>query len=128
MKGEITQMKSKTRLAFGLVELLIVIAIMAVLAAIIYPRYFGAATMKDGKKVSTPMSMSHDTECISNIRSVRQAIEAAIAGDADSTKPKSLSELKLPAEILKCAVGKEEYVYDPVAGTVKCPHPSHESY
>jgi prepilin-type N-terminal cleavage/methylation domain-containing protein len=116
----------RLRRAFSLVEMLVVIAVIGVLAAVILPRYIGGRT-KDGKAAS-PMARARGTECIANIRSVRQGIEAARIGEAEEKFPASLTELKLPSSVLNCAEGKVAYVYDPQTGVVRCPFTGHESH
>ncbi|MEP6757488.1 MAG: type II secretion system protein [Chthonomonadales bacterium] len=115
-------------LGFSLVEILVVLAILVAMSAFIVPRLVGKASIVNGKKVPTPMSRAHDTECISNIRSVRQAIAVAKTSETEEKNPASLSELKLPAEILKCAEGHQPYVYDPRTGEVHCPQIGHEKF
>jgi prepilin-type N-terminal cleavage/methylation domain-containing protein len=112
---------------FSLVEMLVVIVIIAILAAILMPRYLGSARTAAGKP-ATAMARAHDTECLMNIRSVRQAIEVFKTSDTDTKNPPSLTELRLPAELLQCPVGKVPYVYDPATGQVHCPYPGHESF
>lgn len=112
--------------AFTLVEILVVVVIMIVIAAVLFPRIAGNSRTKDGK-AATPTARAHDVECISNLRSCRQAIEVAKAGD-DTKFPSSLAELKLPSEVTHCVVSKQEYVYNPQTGEVHCPYPGHTSY
>jgi prepilin-type N-terminal cleavage/methylation domain-containing protein len=117
------------RRAFSLVEILVVVVIMAIIAAVVMPNYLGGGKTKDGKKAPTPMSRAHDTECKSNIGQVRLSIQAYGASDGEERKPASLSELReLPASFHKCPVGNEPYQYDATSGQVKCVHPGHESY
>lgn len=113
--------------AFSLVEILVVMVILMVLAAFILPRYLGGRT-EDGKKTRAPITMARDTVCQSNIKQVRLAIDTARTSDPDAKPPQSLDELKLGSELTRCEVGHEAYVYDPQAGTVRCPHPGHENY
>ena len=115
------------RLAFSLVEMLVVIVIIVVLAAVLMPRIAGHGRTKEGK-ATTPLSKTHDTECMVNIRQVRQGIETIKAGDPDSKPPGSLEELRFPRELTHCAVSKEAYIYDPQTGEVHCPFPAHKSY
>jgi prepilin-type N-terminal cleavage/methylation domain-containing protein len=112
---------------FSLVELLVVIVVLAILAAIILPRYMGGRTGPN-QTVRAPITRAHETVCAANLRTVRQAIQAAQSGDPDAAYPGSLSELRLPAEVLRCDVGGEAYVYDPQTGQVHCPHPGHEKF
>ena len=113
---------------FSLIEVLVVLVILMVLAAILMPRYLGNARAKNGKAASA-LARAHDTECLYNIRSVRQAIEVSKAGDPDAKNPASLTELReLPKELLICPVGKVPYRYNPETGEVHCPYPGHENY
>jgi prepilin-type N-terminal cleavage/methylation domain-containing protein len=114
---------------FSLIELLVVAALLVALGGGLAYFYLGGKSGKPGERRVTPLSKAHDTECLSNIRSVRQSIAAAHAGDADEKYPASLAELReLPRELRACPVGKEPYVYDPSTGEVHCPHPGHENY
>lgn len=115
------------RNAFSLVELLVVIALIAVLGAGLYTFYAGKGSGKPGE-AKTPMTAAHDSECLQNIRSVRQCISAEEATD-DQKHPASLESIKaLTADLRACPVGKEPYSYDPSTGTVHCAHPGHEKY
>ena len=116
------------RRAFTLVEILVVVVMLVVLFAIVTPYYLGRETDADGK-ARTPLAKADATVCMSNVRSVRQLIEAAKAGDEDGHPPATLAEVPgVTAEFRKCPVGGEPYVYDPQTGTIYCPHPSHERF
>ena len=113
--------------AFSLIEILIVIVIMAVLAAVLFPRIAGRGRTPAGK-ATTAMSKANDTECLINIRSARQSLAAMRAGDPDGAPPQSLDELRLPKELTHCAVSKEAYTYDPQTTAIKCPFPAHSGH
>lgn len=116
-----------------LVGLLVVMALIAMLSVVFM---YGSGTLgqhqsarKDGKGTTIPgmAEMSaQDTVCRSNLSQVRQGLMVAQGGE--ETHPASLQELKFPAEVLRCPIGHEPYVYDPTTGTVTCPHPGHEKY
>lgn len=112
---------------FSLVEILIVVALLAVLGGGLAYRYIGVSK-RPADKAQAPLTRAHSTVCLSNLRSVRQAIAVAQSGDPDGKFPQSLEELKLPAEILRCDVGQEPYVYNSATGQVSCVHPGHEGY
>lgn len=112
----------------GMVGMLVAVAIIAIAAAFLLPRYLGGKS-PEGKTYRAPIAVARDTVCQANLRSVRQSIEAFRAADTDGKYPGSLDELKeLPADLRRCPVGGEAYIYDPATGTVRCPHPGHESY
>src|ERR1043166_529466 len=113
--------------ALSLIEILVVMVVIMILAAMIMPRYLGGTSL-DGKKHRAPITMARDTVCQSNLQQVRASIEINKTTDADGGNPPDLASLKLPAEVLKCEVGGERYVYDPQTGKVHCPHPGHESF
>ena len=113
---------------FGLVEILVVLALLIALSAFLIPKMVGPAKIVNGHRVSTPMSKAHDTVCLSNIRSVRQSIAVAKTGETEDKNPASLIELKLPTEFLTCPDGKEPYNYNPQTGEVHCVHPGHEKF
>ena len=118
------------RRGFSLIEILVVMVIIVVLSAITYSVYVGG----HGKnappgKAHSPMERAHDVKCMSNLRSVRQCIEADRATDSDSKFPASLTEMReLSADLRECPVGHEPYRYDPATGQVHCVHPGHENY
>jgi competence protein ComGC len=113
--------------AFSLVEIMVVLVVLMVLAAVLYPSIAGHGRTKQGK-ATTPLSKAHDTVCQSNLRSVRQSIEAFKAGDSEERLPASLDELKLPSEVTHCDVSKEAYLYNPQTGEVHCPFVGHSSF
>src|SRR5207302_4229572 len=108
--------------------IMVVLVSVMVLAAVMLPRYLGGKTA-DGKIIKSPKSAAQDVVCRTYLNQVRSAIAVAKTMETDSNaSPKSLAELKLPAEVTHCAVGGEEYVYSPETGEVHCPHPGHEKY
>jgi prepilin-type N-terminal cleavage/methylation domain-containing protein len=111
---------------FSLVEILVVAALLAVLGIGLAYRYTGGNRAAD--RARAPLTGARAVACLTNLRSVRQAIAAAQASDSDGKFPQSLEELRLPAEILRCDVGHEPYVYNPATGQVSCVHPGHEGY
>ena len=113
---------------FGLVEILVVAALLIALSAFLIPKMIGPAKIVNGHRVSTPMSKAHDTVCISNIRSVRQSIAVAKTGETEDKNPASLKDLKLPVEFLSCPDGKEPYNYNSQTGEVHCVHFGHENF
>jgi hypothetical protein len=70
------------------------------------------------------MDKGKQVVCIENLRQIRAAIQMRVT--TEENRPANLAELKLPAEMLKCAVGGEPYVYHPQTGVVQCPHPGHQ--
>ena len=113
---------------FSLVEILVVMVIIVALSAITFSVFFGHDKNAPPGKGHNPMERAHDTECINNVHQVHLAILAAAAGDTEGKHPASLQELKLPAEMLTCPMGKVPYVYDPASGEVHCPYPGHEKF
>jgi prepilin-type N-terminal cleavage/methylation domain-containing protein len=119
------KMQHNFKRAFSLVELLVVIAVLAIAAAYFLPRYLGGTSL-DGKKHKSPIEAAHGVECQSYLLQVRQGINMSKIND--EKLPETMAALKLPAEVTHCPVGHEEYVYDPAKGEVHCPHPGHENY
>ena len=111
---------------FTLVELLVVIALLAILGSGL--AYFYLGKSKPGEKNTTPMGKARGVECMSNLRSIRQSLQAGQAMDTDGKFPASLAELKLPGEILACPDSKRPFEYDPATGQVHCTQPGHENY
>ena len=77
--------------------------------------------------VGQSMARAKDNVCIENLKQVRAAIIIART-NADDTPPASLSELKLPAEMIVDPIDKKPYTYNAADGTVQCDHPGHKKY
>jgi prepilin-type N-terminal cleavage/methylation domain-containing protein len=117
------------RLAFSLIEILVVMVIIVVLSSITYGVYLGHSKNAPAGKAHAPIERAKDIVCTENLRQVRMSIDMSHSGDAEGKYPASLAELReLPAEMRACPVGKEPYQYDSTNGTVRCVHPGHESY
>jgi hypothetical protein len=114
--------------AFGLVEILVVVVLLVAIAAFVYPHYVGNRRTADGK-AATPLAKAHDTECLMNIRSVRQSIAAYKATDSDGKNPSALTDMReLSKDLRECPVSHMAYLYDPQSGEVHCPYPAHQGY
>lgn len=115
------------REAWSLIEILVVLAILLVLAIWLLPRYTGRGTEPSGQPRKTPENAALAVQCRNNLQQVRLAIRMARPTGEESL-PASLQELHLPAEMLYCPVSRQPYWYDPQAGRVQCPTPTHEGF
>jgi prepilin-type N-terminal cleavage/methylation domain-containing protein len=117
-----------SRRGFSLVEILVVVLILALIGGFLFYRYAGRS--KPGEKTRTPIGKAKDTVCATNLRNVRQAIATMQAGDEEGRFPETLEQLRLPSELLFCAVGGPAYPYqyDPQTGQARCSYPGHENF
>ncbi len=118
------QLSRSVRWGQTLVALLVVIVIIVILALVFLQ---GGKLLGGGQQKSLPgqaMDKGKEVVCINNLQQIRAAIQMRVT--TEETKPANLAELKLSAEMLKCAVGGEPYVYNPQTGEVRCPHPGHQ--
>lgn len=123
------QNPGRARRAAGLnmIELLVVLVIVVAVAAYLWPRYVGSRS-KPSERYTGPISQARDVVCQGNLNQLRAGIQAASTSDPDGKPPSDLSELAMPADMLKCPTGGEAYRYDSASGRVQCPHPGHEGY
>ena len=114
------------------------LATLAIICILMVGTFYGSgmfkgeakSSRKDGLGKTIPGLVRYkakDDVCRSNLRQARAAIELLSINDEDKP-PQDLSQARLPAEMLKCVVGKEAYLYDPATGKIACPHPGHEAY
>jgi prepilin-type N-terminal cleavage/methylation domain-containing protein len=112
------------RRGFGLIEVLIVVAIMLILMALILPRYLGGKDALTGKKHSSPRERAQQVQGISYLGQIAQAI-AMYKMDHDDQPPQSLSELKrygVTPEMLIEPTSHKPYGYDPQTGRLVNPY------
>jgi len=105
-------------------------AVLVVLAAFLLPRYLGRSGQPGVNAPATPIERASGVECQSYLQQIRQAMQLYLP-DHEERYPGNLMELKsygVADGMLACPVGKEPYRYDPVSGTVRCPHPGHERF
>jgi hypothetical protein len=110
-----------------LIGLLVVVAIILTLTVV----YMGGGSRGgDSKGPKTVPGRAQDqaygVHCMNNLNQVRQALQ--IAQMELDAYPKSLRDLNLQPEMLRCPVGGEPYQYDPTTGKVRCLHPGHEKH
>ena len=111
---------------FSLVEILVVIALLAIVGGGLAFFYLGKS--KPGEKNTTPIGKARGVECVANLRSIRQSLQAGQAMEEEGKFPATLQEMKLPGEILSCPDSKNPYEYDSNSGQVRCTQPGHENY
>lgn len=79
--------------------------------------------------VGQSFARAKDEVCMSNLRSLRQAIELARSQSEDSVNPATITELAgIPKSMVIDPIDKKPYNYDPTTGNVKCDHPGHSKY
>ncbi len=87
----------------------------------------GLVKPKDGQSVySAAMDKGKETECMSNLREIRQMIHMEKDANPGGQLSGTLQEMKAPNEMMSCPVSKQRYVYDPTAGTVRCVTEGHD--
>ncbi len=114
---------------FSLIEILVVIALLAILAAYLMPKYLKGGTTPSGKKVDSPMQRAHLVECASNLRQIRAAWQMATSA-GDENRPQSLADLKtygVSEAMQRCPTGGEPYAFNAPTGRISCSHTGHES-
>jgi prepilin-type N-terminal cleavage/methylation domain-containing protein len=114
---------------FSLIEILVVMAILVVLAAVLLPKYLSSSKNAVGETVQSPKQRAQAVDCWNNLNQLREAYQ--LATTTDETKPTSIADLQraghLPDSMLYCPVGGKQYPYhfDPATGAVSCPYPPH---
>lgn len=77
--------------------------------------------------VGQSFARAKDEKCMENLRQIRAAV-LIFMSDAEESKPSSLRDLRLPAEMLVDPIDQKPYTYDPATGAVKCEHLGHAKY
>lgn len=116
---------------WSLIEFLVVLAIIAVAAAAIYPRYVGGGSHSTaaGQRPDppAPMERAEGVECTSNLGQIRAAIN--MYQSSNGSFPASMDDLRsngVTSSISSCPVSKKPYAYDASTGKVSCVTPGHE--
>ena len=122
--------KMRKSRGFTAISMVITMAVILVLVWIFFT--YGTRRGGVGVTVEGPpeqaIGQAKGVVCRSNLKQVREAISMAQMGDPDQHFPRSLEELKLPADLTRCPVTGEEYGYDPATGKVWCNYPQHRGY
>ena len=111
------------RPGLGLVEVLVVLALLVVLAAFLYPRLAGGGKDAAGRKAASPKERAEQTAGVSYQQQINQAI-ALYRMDNDGQNPPDLKALKrynVTDEMLLDPVTKQRLAYDPRTGRVGGP-------
>jgi type II secretory pathway pseudopilin PulG len=115
--------KQARHVGLGLVEVLVVLALLVVLAAFLYPRLTGSGRNAAGRKVMAPKERAQQAVGVSYIGQINQAI-ALYRMDNDGRNPPNLTALKrygVTGEMLRDPVTKQPLAYDPRTGKVGAP-------
>lgn len=116
---------------WAIVEILVVVAIIAVAAYFILPGYLGGGKTKDGEvdRVHTPVGQAESIECRNNLSQLRSAIEMERNSSEAGRAPASIADLGPSlSPVSKCPISGREYTYDAATGRVSCATPGHEKY
>ena len=114
---------------FSLVEILVVLAVLAIIVAILAPRYLGSSKGPGGKPIESPIQRGRSAACINNLSQLRGGLQIATL-EEDAQRPQTLREVGrgFPEEMFSCPVGKQRYSYDPARGRIWCVQPGHETH
>jgi Tfp pilus assembly protein PilE len=115
---------------WSLVELLVVVALIAILICVVYPRAVGHHEQTRKSVAPTaPADRAREVQCMANLRQVRAAIVMYVQSNEDY--PQTLEELRpsfLSGSQTQCPVTGRAYSYDAVAGRVWCTSSGHGGY
>jgi len=119
----------------GIVVFLVAFIIAFAIAAVMWgqrqkPTRQGANAPTQAQTVpGQAVERGHDVECMSNLRSIRQAIEMhKVTEEAPPPSLSALSSSGIGPQQLRCPVSKAPYQYDPSSGRVWCTTPGHEGF
>ena len=106
--------------AYGLIELLVVVVIMALLALVLVPRLVGGKKNANGTRTLAPKERAHYAAGSEYIGQINQAI-LMFKQDHDENNPQSLAELKaygVTDAMLLDPVSRKPLSYNPQTGVV----------
>src|SRR5438045_3416575 len=113
-------MRTRRRQGFGLIELLVVVLIMVILAAVLLPHYLSGSKDKNGNHVPAPRERAKQAAGSEYIGQINQAI-LMYRGDHDEQNPPNLQALKsygVMDEMIVDQNTKQPLAYDPRTGQV----------
>lgn len=113
-------MKRTARAGFSLVEVILVVVIIAILAAVIVPRLTGGGKDVAGRRVAGPRQRAEQTAGVSYTQQIGMALQM-YRDDNEGRNPPDLAALKaygITDEMLVDPVSKQPLAYDPVTGRV----------
>ena len=110
----------RTVRGWGLVEMLVVILIIAVLAALTLPRLLGGHDPKTGKKIVAPKERAQQVVGVEYTQQINQAI-LMYKTDHEEQNPPTLADLKtygVTSDMILDPVTHQPLAYDPHTGRV----------
>jgi prepilin-type N-terminal cleavage/methylation domain-containing protein len=113
---------------YSLIEILVVIALVAVLASFLMTRYAGHGTTAGGKTALSPIQRGRWADCNNNLSQVALALQSA-AISAEQQPPQDIHEALrhgVTESMLRCPESRQPYHYDPATHLLSCPTPGHE--
>jgi prepilin-type N-terminal cleavage/methylation domain-containing protein len=117
---------SKSR-GYSLIEILVVLALVAILVGWLATRYAGRGTTVGGKTVLSPMQKGRAVDCANNLSQIALALQAAAIGAEQP--PQDIREALrhgVTESMLRCPESHQPYRYDPATHLLSCPTPGHE--
>jgi prepilin-type N-terminal cleavage/methylation domain-containing protein len=108
---------------FSLVEILLVVAILAILAYFLLPHLLGGKDGLTGKKITAPKQRAQQVVGVTYTYQINQAIQM-YRGDHDGQNPPSLADLKtygVTDEMMLDPVTHQPLMYNPATGSVGNP-------
>ena len=119
------------RRAFSLVEMLVVVAIIAILAGFIMTRYMGGGKNSAGEPIKSPIKKAKGVGCQTNLQQLRAAMVQFRQLEEEQNFPQSLDQLRqqgVTQELTVCPETKQPYRYSPTNGQVQCGTQGHERF